>query len=203
LDVLVALNAKLVRADKAWAQWLVAAVADFVARHEGCGHPIEEAASQWVEQLLAASATNLGRKITRQIRRELARLRAGQSTMAHELHLAVGSEVQQSSQVGTSESDLDDCNIGTTTDGALDRTRPASSRADPARSVNQRKKIKPRPRCSVSPTKVRAGRNPGVLPHAYLRSFLHHQQTDCSRLGTSSMGLFLCRARGRELLLQV
>ena len=37
LELLISLNAKLVRADKAWAQWLVAAVAEFVANGEAGG----------------------------------------------------------------------------------------------------------------------------------------------------------------------
>ncbi len=83
VEALIALNAKLLRADKTWAEWLIGAVADFVAKREGC-EQIEDAAGQWVELLLTASApaTNLGRRIARQIRRELARLRAVQSTSA-------------------------------------------------------------------------------------------------------------------------
>jgi hypothetical protein len=102
LEVLISLNAKLLRADKAWAQWLIAIVADFVATREGCGHPIEDAVDKWVERLLEASATNLSRKIARQIRRELARLRAIQSTRADVPHLEGmrSCDVQQSSQAG-------------------------------------------------------------------------------------------------------
>jgi hypothetical protein len=79
LDILISLNAKLVRADKAWAQWLVSVVADFVT-NEASGRPFEDAAEKWVERLLAASTTKLALRIARQVRRELARQRALQST---------------------------------------------------------------------------------------------------------------------------
>jgi hypothetical protein len=81
LETLIALNAKIVRADRAWAQWLVAAIVDFVAARQGCEQPGEDAAGEWVDSLLAASATNQGRRIARQVRCELAR-RAIQSTSA-------------------------------------------------------------------------------------------------------------------------
>ncbi len=82
-EALIALNAKLVRADRTWAQWLVGAVADFVAKHDECEQS-EGATAEWMAPLLAASApaTNLGRRIARQIRRELVRLRADRSTSA-------------------------------------------------------------------------------------------------------------------------
>jgi hypothetical protein len=71
LQILISLNAELVRADKAWAQWLVSVVADFVTRREACERPFEAATSKWVQGLLAASATNQGLWIARQIRRRL------------------------------------------------------------------------------------------------------------------------------------
>ena len=74
LEILITLNANLVRVDKAWAQWLVAAVAKFVATREASEFPIEDAAGKRVECLLTASATNVSRRIARQVRRELARL---------------------------------------------------------------------------------------------------------------------------------
>lgn len=81
LTLLIALNAKLDRADKAWAEWLVPAVRDFVATSQRCEHPTQDA-GQWVECLVAgcASATKLGQRIARQLRRELAQLRIVQST---------------------------------------------------------------------------------------------------------------------------
>lgn len=73
LELLICLNAGLVRADKTWAQWLTASVAEFVAEREGGEHPIKEALGEWVGRLLAASTTRLGRRIARQVQRELGR----------------------------------------------------------------------------------------------------------------------------------
>ena len=87
LETLISLNSKIARADKTWSQWLVPAVVDFVATGQGCEPPIEEPAGKWVDSLLAASPTNLSRRIARQIRRELARLRAIESTSAMQHHL--------------------------------------------------------------------------------------------------------------------
>lgn len=82
---LISLNASLDRADKTWGEWLVAAMADFVASGEGADG-IDDAGGEWLELLLAATkpATNLGRRIARQIRRELARLRYVQAKGADE-----------------------------------------------------------------------------------------------------------------------
>ena len=84
LEMLISLNAKLVRADKAWAQWLVSVVADFVTTREASRRPFEDAAEKWVERLLAASTTKLALRIARQVRRELARLRAIEPTSGEE-----------------------------------------------------------------------------------------------------------------------
>ncbi len=73
LEALIALNGKVERTDKAWAEWLVAAVADFVANAQACEASIESPEGAWLEDLLAGSATKLGRRIARQIRSELAR----------------------------------------------------------------------------------------------------------------------------------
>ena len=75
LEILLSLNANLVRADKAWAQWLVTAVVNFVATLGASEVPIEDAAGKRVECLLTASATKVSRQIARQIRRELTRSR--------------------------------------------------------------------------------------------------------------------------------
>jgi hypothetical protein len=79
LEILISLNAKLVRADRIWPQWLVSAVADFVKTRESCQRSAEDTATKWVQHLLAASTTKLGLRIARQIRRELLRLQAVQS----------------------------------------------------------------------------------------------------------------------------
>lgn len=73
LELLISINAKLVRADKAWVQWLVAAVAEFVAKEEAGERPIEEATDECVGRLLATSTTRFGCRIGRQVRRELGR----------------------------------------------------------------------------------------------------------------------------------
>jgi hypothetical protein len=72
-ELMIALNAKLVRADKAWAQWLVAAVTGFVADGEEGGRPGKECSGDWIERVLAAPTTRLGRRIARQVQRELER----------------------------------------------------------------------------------------------------------------------------------
>jgi len=105
LEILISLNAKLVRADKAWPRWLVSVVADFVVTREACERPFEDAAGKWVEGLLAASATKLGLRIARQIRRELSRLRAIQSMHAGEG--VQSSDVQQPRQIRAPECDSD------------------------------------------------------------------------------------------------
>jgi hypothetical protein len=105
LEILISLNAKLVRADKAWAQWLLSVIADFVATREACEPSIEDAAGKWVERLLAASATKVGQRIARQIRRELWRLRASQSSRPAE---GLQRTDVQPAQVRASEHDTDD-----------------------------------------------------------------------------------------------
>jgi hypothetical protein len=79
MEVLISLNTKLLRADKAWAKWLVAAVEDFFVTQAECGKPAEDTADHSVEHLLAASAANVDRKIARQIRRALAKPRTTES----------------------------------------------------------------------------------------------------------------------------
>jgi hypothetical protein len=83
LEMLISLNANLLRADKAWPQWLLSVVTDFVTNREAC-EPSFDASGKWADRLLAASATKLGRRIARQIRRELSRPRAMQVTRPEE-----------------------------------------------------------------------------------------------------------------------
>jgi hypothetical protein len=75
-ELLVALSERLVRADKAWAQWLVAALASWLASADRCDASIQDAAKAWLESLPDASpeATRFGRQIGRRIRRELTKL---------------------------------------------------------------------------------------------------------------------------------
>jgi hypothetical protein len=78
-ELLVALNAQLVRADRAWTQWLVAAVAEFVAKEEESGHPMKEAAGAWLGRLGAPASTRFGRAIARKIRRAVEPLPDGRA----------------------------------------------------------------------------------------------------------------------------
>ena len=73
LELVTSANTKLIRADKAWTQWLVASVLEFIAKQVVREHPSKEAAGEWVGRLLAASSTSVGRKIARKVRCELAR----------------------------------------------------------------------------------------------------------------------------------
>jgi hypothetical protein len=67
---LIALDATLARADKAWAAWLVPALADFVTV-QPAGVAGAAAAKAWLQGLLAQSPSSaaLGRKIARHMRR--------------------------------------------------------------------------------------------------------------------------------------
>ena len=75
-EILIALSDRLVRADRAWAQWLVAALACHLRSQEECGASVAEAGRAWTDGLLAASpaTTAFGRRIARAIRRELPKL---------------------------------------------------------------------------------------------------------------------------------
>lgn len=109
IELLVSLNAGPVRADKAWAQWLAASIVEFISGREVRDH--QEPVGGWIGRVLAASTTSLGRRIARQIRRELARRHGIQSTNSNQSYLeGVRSDgIQQPSQAGTSENDLGDC----------------------------------------------------------------------------------------------
>jgi hypothetical protein len=109
LELLICLNARLVRVDKAWAQWLVASVVEFVAKREVREQSMKEDAVEWVRRLRAASTTSLGRRIARQIRRELGGRHGIQSTNSDERHLEGG--IQLPPQTGAPENDPDDCRL--------------------------------------------------------------------------------------------
>ena len=85
-EALIGLNASLGRADRAWAQWLVAAIADFAERRERLGVAADQGTAQWLEQLLGttATSTHVGRRIAREIRREMARLHNNSEAPAQE-----------------------------------------------------------------------------------------------------------------------
>jgi hypothetical protein len=71
-ESLIALDATLVRADKAWVAWLVPALADFVTAHQPADVCGAAAAKAWLHGLLAQSpsAAALGRNVARHIRRQ-------------------------------------------------------------------------------------------------------------------------------------
>jgi hypothetical protein len=85
-ETLVALSHSLVRADKAWAQWLVAALARWLVSQAQSDVSIQDAAKAWLAGLTAASsaATPFGRRIGRHIRRELVKLVAPETEPAQE-----------------------------------------------------------------------------------------------------------------------
>lgn len=108
LELLISLNARLVRADKAWALWLVAVVAEFVATLEVRRHPGDEAADEWIRRLLAVPTTSLGRRIAQHVRRGLGRRHGTGSMDSKQPHLN-NTRTQQPSQSAAPESDIDSC----------------------------------------------------------------------------------------------
>jgi hypothetical protein len=85
---LIALDATLVRADKAWAAWLVPALADFATAHQPADASSADAAKAFLQGLLAQSPSSaaLGRKIARHIRRSRVQPPADQPTDAQPRH---------------------------------------------------------------------------------------------------------------------
>ena len=83
-ESLAALDAALVRADKAWAAWLVPALAEFVTAHQAGDVAAEGAAKAWLQGLLtrSPSAAALSRKVARHIRRSLVKPTADEPTAA-------------------------------------------------------------------------------------------------------------------------
>jgi hypothetical protein len=156
VELLIALNAKLLRGDKAWAQWLVAAVAAFVANGEVSEHPIKEATGEWIGRLIAASTTRFGRSIAHKLRRTL-----------EPQHDAPSMGMERSHPETTTQ---------------CDRARPPQVRAPKAK----RNKCSPRRsklRCAVRPralpgaaTSVAAGFGwslPGYLPAVHRSHFMN------------------------------
>jgi hypothetical protein len=70
-ESLIALDATLVRADKAWAAWLVPALVNFLTARQAAEVADADAAKAWLQGLLAQSPSSaaLGRKVARHIRR--------------------------------------------------------------------------------------------------------------------------------------
>ena len=77
-EVLIGLSARLGRADKAWVQWLVSAISKFAAGRERHGVAADTGTVEWLERLLrpGSVSTTVGRRVARELRREVARLRA-------------------------------------------------------------------------------------------------------------------------------
>lgn len=109
LELLISLNTRLVRADKAWAQWLVASVVEFIAKREVRERPSKEAIGKWLDRPLAALTTSVGRRIARRVRCELARQHSIQSTGSDQCPPdRIGTcNVRQPSHTGMPETDLD------------------------------------------------------------------------------------------------
>jgi hypothetical protein len=81
-ELLIAVNARLNCADKAWAQWLVAAVTEFVTNKQEGEHPLGGTFGGWIGRLIAASSTRFGRRIEQKLQRALAAQHDAQSTDA-------------------------------------------------------------------------------------------------------------------------
>ncbi len=129
-ELLIALNAKLVRADKAWAQWLVAAVAEFVANGELSERPVKDVTAEWIGRLGAASPTRFGRSIAHKLRRALG---------PH--HDAPSTDAAMASRKTAASCDLA-------------RSSPARARA----AATKRDKRSPRlakPQCAIRPRAIR------------------------------------------------
>jgi hypothetical protein len=64
-EVLIGLDAKVARADKAWSQWLAAAVADFALKSD----MTEQHVADWLKPLMAATGqwATVGRRIVREL----------------------------------------------------------------------------------------------------------------------------------------
>jgi hypothetical protein len=83
-ECLVALDATLVRADRAWAAWLVPALAEFVTAQQAAGVAGEGGTKAWLQGLLvqSPSAAALSRKVARHIRRSRVAPPADEATEA-------------------------------------------------------------------------------------------------------------------------
>ena len=71
-ELLLRLDGQVTRADEAWADWLVAAITDFVVWGERPTGAVEDDAARWLKSLLNATGvpTKAARRIAREIRRE-------------------------------------------------------------------------------------------------------------------------------------
>jgi hypothetical protein len=73
-ELLIGLEGKLVRADRAWADWLVTALVDFAVLNEQPVDEIGTGAREWLKGLLNAKgiSTKATRRVAREIRRDAA-----------------------------------------------------------------------------------------------------------------------------------
>ncbi len=81
-EILIWLDGKVARADKAWSQWLVTAVADFALRNE----LTDDGIADWLKRLMATTGrwATVGRRIVREIDRAKRLSRAGVALRAEE-----------------------------------------------------------------------------------------------------------------------
>jgi hypothetical protein len=73
--VVLSLDGSIERADRAWSNWLVAAVVDFVARSEEAAFVDENSIDAWLQDAFTISGASPGvrRRITRELRRDVQR----------------------------------------------------------------------------------------------------------------------------------
>jgi hypothetical protein len=74
-ELLIGLDAKVGRADRAWVDWLAAAITDFALAGGGPADATDSEPGDWLKQLFAASgaSTKATRRIARTVRREAKR----------------------------------------------------------------------------------------------------------------------------------
>lgn len=133
-ELLIALNAKVFRGDKAWAQWLVAAVAEFVVNADGSEQAVKKATGEWIGRLVGTSSTRFGRSIAHKLRRALGPQHDAPSTEA---------------AMACPE---------TAAPCALARSSPARARTAKTKRPNPSRRL-PKPRCAVRP-QVKCGTSP-------------------------------------------
>jgi hypothetical protein len=71
--IVLSLDGQIERSDRAWADWLVAAVVDFVTRREDVTFDEGNSIDAWLHDVLATSGAAVRRRITRELRRDIQR----------------------------------------------------------------------------------------------------------------------------------
>lgn len=74
VELLLSLDRTIARADRAWAEWLVPAVVDFVVWGERPTGLVEADAATWLTNALGSAPTKAARLIAREIAREAERV---------------------------------------------------------------------------------------------------------------------------------